>query len=240
MANRFWFKFSWKCFSVIIFLIVCYQLRDLSNKVIFQQVKVEKSEVEESKIELDFCYLLNIKEEKLSEDHHYYKNRRENNPKNNKNDSCDLNKPFSLSSKRFQNQTASFIIQHFKKRGLEKLIHLKNSSEIEEISAEVGFRLYSDHICVTHQFKITNEVASLEITPINNVQTFLILISFTRRFKDDGQFKSIRRLIFKRTCKEIDNDSFDPNCTETDKKIEIKGFFLLQLKILDHLTIQTA
>ena len=228
MANRFWSKFSWKCFSVIIFLIVCCQLRDLSNKVTFHEVTVKKSEVLESKMELDFCYLLNIKEDELSADHHYGKNRRESNPKNNKNDSCDLNKPFSLSSKRFQNKTASFIIQHFKKRcKLENLIQLKNLSEIKEISPEVGFKLYSDHICVTRQFEIqiTNGEASLEITPINNTQTFLILISFTRRFKDDGQYKSIRRLIFKRTCKEIDNDSIGHICTETDKKIEIKGHF---------------
>ena len=227
MANHFWSKFSWKCFSVIIFLIVCYQLRDLSNKVTFHQVTIKEPEVLETKIELDFCYLLNIKEDELSADHHYDKNRRENNQKNNKNDSCNPNKPFSVNSKRFQNQTVSFIIQHFKECKLENLIQLKNLSEIKEISPEVGFKLYSDHICVTRQFEIqiTNGEASLEITAINNTQTFLILTSFTRRFKDDGQYKSIRRLIFKRTCKEIDNDSFGHICTETNKTIEIKGHF---------------
>ena len=123
---------------MIIFLIFCYQLRDLSNKVTFHRVK--KSELLESNIELNFCYFVNKKEDKLSADHHYDKNRRENN-RNSKKDSCDLKKSLSQSSKRFQNKTVSFIIQHLKKCKLEKLIQSKNLSEIKEIKTRNCFFL---------------------------------------------------------------------------------------------------
>ena len=222
MANQI----LWKTISVIVFLIVCYQLRNLSNKVTFHQVKVEKSEVLESNVEIDFCYLLNIKGNKLSADHHFENDGKESKQKNLKNESnCNLNRPLSLNNKKFQNKNVSFIIQQFKKCKLENLIHL-NTTETKNESMVVNYRLYSDYICLTHQFEIqtTNEKTNLEITPIDNNQTFLILLSFTRKFEYDGEFRSTKRLIYKRTCSKK-NESNDINCTETNKKFAIEVFY---------------
>ena len=89
----------------------------------------------------------------------------------------------------------------------------------------VSYVLYDDHICVRNRFDVQTSVdhTDIKITPLSNNQTFQIIVSFTRVFSDDGEYRSIRKPIFKRTCRKTQEQRY--LCTETGRRFYLKLFY---------------
>ena len=221
-----WSAIAWRIFSVLVFLVVCYQLSmTLSKRTVFHQVPAKQAL--QSTIDLDFCYLVNIKNDNLSLDHLEDERQpsRGSSKQKRPTNLCDLSKPISVNGKRLQNTTVKQIIEEFKKCKLENLIKLQNRTTIKRMQPNVSYELYCDHICVRHRFEIETSVewTDMEITPLANNQTFQILVSFSRLFREDGEYRSIRKPIYKRTCRPTEKERY--LCTETNKKFYLELFY---------------
>lgn len=199
----------WNTLSIILFILVCYQLKKLSQKVSFHQVQPERAL--ESKVQLDFCYLMDLKENEKSFEKPEISD-------------CNFSRPISSFGKLLKNRTAKYIIEQFKKCKLDNLIRLDNLTKIKKIDQNATYELHADHICVKYQFEIDTSLDQTElmIVPVKNNQTFLILASFVRTFQNDGEYRSIKRYIFKRTCK---NNQSKYHCNEVNQKYELALFY---------------
>lgn len=221
-------SFSWKVLSTIIFLIICYQLWNLSKRDILQ--RFSSSRALNSIVELHVCYLINIKNDRLSADHHFESDDGiDRDDDDERNDfSCNLSKPLSLFGKRFQNRTVSFIIQQFKRCRLEQLITFQDAI-VGQLTTLDKLELHSDHICITYRIRIEQvNIQFIELSPTaDNNQTFVVLLSFVRTFENEGRFRSIKKTIFKRTCR-TSPDHRNYVCSEHGRKL---GFGLVYTTI---------
>ena len=220
----------WRVFTVILFLLLCAHIYQLSKESFY---KLDPGKIYQPYFEIDLCYKTNIGDgfcktlngpdakipKKPFSDSGCFQ------------DSIGLQDPIGCYTSGFELKTASEIIREFKRCNTSfwPTIDTKKE-EVTNIATE--HLLFGGFICLRRNFRIENEnKTSKYVIRSENFLKFNAYVTYFRDYESDGGFRSKKNLLFSRDCwKTKDGRS---KCTETDKKLvfDVKHY---SIKFLEH------